>query len=439
MSRDVIADPAVLDRELTRRLQTRSAADPAFWDFSQLRERTGSHGLFQYPAMMVPELQGALLDDVVATDPATRTVYDPFSGSGTVLVESLTRGLSFVGGDVNPMAILLSTVKADPPNHDEAVDAYKETLRIAQEMPGSSPPQFFGRDKWFTSSVADDLGRLRLAIQRISDRRLRRFLWVCLAETVRLTSNSRTSTFKLHLYPEETLKERRMSAIASFKSVAERNARGLSAHWQRVKYAGVQPGQATLMQGPVQTTWSPALDAPDVLMTSPPYGDNKTTVPYGQHSYLPLQWIDENDIEGGIPDGLISSTAAIDSASLGGSNRDALARRDSLITYSPTLSSFLTILKDRKELLKRSYPSRVTILTLSRRSHPAFAQTHLLSSLWASAASEASCFRLFPSRRNCSRPWDIRESMSYSAIYRAGNGWRWRTARVQRWLKRRCS
>ena len=41
----------------------------------------------------------------------------------------------------------------------------------------------------------------------------------------------------------------------------------------------------------------PAQDIHDLLVTSPPYGDNTSTVPYGQYSYLPLQWIDLHDID----------------------------------------------------------------------------------------------------------------------------------------------
>ena len=37
---------------------------------------------------------------------------------------------------------------------------------------------------------------------------------------------------------------------------------------------------------------NPDVGAHDLIVTSPPYGDNNTTVPYGQYSYLPLQWID---------------------------------------------------------------------------------------------------------------------------------------------------
>ena len=39
----------------------------------------------------------------------------------------------------------------------------------------------------------------------------------------------------------------------------------------------------------------------DLLVTSPPYGDNRTTVPYGQHAFLPLQWVELSDIGKDIP------------------------------------------------------------------------------------------------------------------------------------------
>ena len=57
----------------------------------------------------------------------------------------------------------------------------------------------------------------------------------------------------------------------------------------------------------------------DMVMTSPPYGDNKTTVPYGQAAWLPLQWISHCDIgEAEEIKRLIASTHQIDTRSLGG-------------------------------------------------------------------------------------------------------------------------
>ena len=62
----------------------------------------------------------------------------------------------------------------------------------------------------------------------------------------------------------------------------------------------------------------------DLLVSSPPYGDNHTTITYGQHSFLPLLWIPPQDIDEDLDDSLVRNTHSIDSASLGGLLKGAL-------------------------------------------------------------------------------------------------------------------
>jgi hypothetical protein len=56
----------------------------------------------------------------------------------------------------------------------------------------------------------------------------------------------------------------------------------------------------------------------DLLVSSPPYGDNHTTITYGQHSYLELQWIPREDLPQNIDFDFLRTTQEIDSQSLGG-------------------------------------------------------------------------------------------------------------------------
>lgn len=56
-------------------------------------------------------------------------------------------------------------------------------------------------------------------------------------------------------------------------------------------------------------------DSIDLLISSPPYGDNQTTVTYGQFSSLSLFWIDPADLE--LEGWELDSYTAIDSNSLG--------------------------------------------------------------------------------------------------------------------------
>ena len=73
------------------------------------RERTKHvHRLHPYLGKFVPQLVEALLERYVR--PGGR-VLDPFSGSGTTLVQALESGYDAVGVDIAAFNVLLSTVK----------------------------------------------------------------------------------------------------------------------------------------------------------------------------------------------------------------------------------------------------------------------------------------------------------------------------------------
>ncbi|MEV8373631.1 hypothetical protein AB0P21_12880 [Kribbella sp. NPDC056861] len=294
------------------------------------------------------------MDDLLAVAPETQLVYDPFAGSGTVMLESLYRGLDFHGSDINPLAILLCQVKATPPTLQHALDAAAVALRVARGLTDPEVPNFPGIDKWFKPEIRDGLARLRhgiLAVEGLDDRR---FLWICLAETIRLVSNSRISTFKLHVYPEEEVARRESDAIKVYDTVTRQNVRRLRDHWIRMSSLDQHRSapSALLLPGSVTDQWIAPRRA-DVLMTSPPYGDNQTTVPYGQHSYLPLQWIASADLPGAFDPSLLESTHRIDSLSLGGSLKHADEARDNLCAVSPALDGFLAHIVNIPPLRKK--------------------------------------------------------------------------------------
>jgi site-specific DNA-methyltransferase (cytosine-N4-specific) len=326
-------------------LKRRTLDDPGYWNFSQNDKRSHGHALFPYPAMMVPQLQGALLDDLLAADPSVSSCYDPFAGSGTVMTEAMRRGMNFVGGDLNPLAVLLMSVKAHPlraGTMQRSIDQVTASLaRLAGDL---SRPEFRGIDKWFEPAVARDLSGLRRAIQGVASRQERRFLWVCLAATVRLVCNSRTSTFKLHAYPADVLASRRVDTIEVFKRVSSQATHQLNEQRAELESAGlITRGRYT---GKVTVSHANVLDdrdriMADALMTSPPYGDNRTTVPYGQHSFLPLMWVDRADLPcRGELDELLGSPYRLDVASIGGrSPSDHSAALKQLKDRSPSVAS----------------------------------------------------------------------------------------------------
>ncbi len=78
--------------------------------------------------MMVPEMLGQLMRLICDTDRNINTVFDPFAGSGTVLTEAMLLGKSFVGFDINPLAVLLCEAKSGPFRYDYLCDVSEEVV-----------------------------------------------------------------------------------------------------------------------------------------------------------------------------------------------------------------------------------------------------------------------------------------------------------------------
>jgi hypothetical protein len=336
-----------------------AAADK--WAFRSWSTREYSHGLFQYPAMMVPQMQRELLEELQAANDAT-SLYDPFVGSGTTLAEGMLQGLDFLGADINPLAILLCRAKAGP-YFISALEAAGD--RVCATAAGDRTRRielgWDGWEKWFRRDVAGALSKLRRAIRAERQQHSRRFLWVCLAETVRLTSNSRTSTVKLHVRPADEINSRAIDPLHTFRRVFDRNLerfdeqRAELCEAELLTPTGRFRGQVELhlhdiSSGPAPTSM---IDRCELLLTSPPYGDNVTTVPYGQAAFLPLQWIDLYDIDEDCDDRFLASTHAIDAMSLGAPLKGALEAVEPLRAASPALDGILTALctepRDRQQ------------------------------------------------------------------------------------------
>ncbi|WP_026615471.1 hypothetical protein [Ensifer aridi] len=346
-NQQLIPTPQDVDAKLLKILDAK-ADDPDFWS-SKDRDRTDSaHNIFQYPAMMVPLVQRRLLGAVLEARPEIKSVYDPFMGSGTSLVSGMHYGLNVYGNDINPLAVLISRVRTAR-SVEFTVGAIAEQV-VSEAMADrrdTIETSMANREKWFQADVSLELSRLRRAIRKCNDLWVRRFLWVTLAETVRLTSNDRTSTYKLHARPASEIERRALSPIAVFRDLARENAASFWAFRRRLNEGKQLKSAEYIAQTDVRVGdtrnakdyWGNV--APfDLLMTSPPYGDNLTTVTYGQHSYLPLQWIDFKDIDPAADVATLRTTQEIDRRSLGGAASENVWTEEKLLAASPRLKHF---------------------------------------------------------------------------------------------------
>ncbi len=326
--------------DLAERLDALAGGDSGYWSFVDRDDRDLVHSMFQYPAMMVPRLQRQLLEAFVEWDPTIQTVYDPFVGSGTVMTEAMLQGLDFFGGDINPLAVLIAQVKSESFDIDCLDAEVGRILRNADAPTAHAPSvEFPNIRKWFEPHVIDGLSRLRASIVTCGWPAVRRFCWVAFAETIRLVSNSRTSTVKLHVRPAPEISSR-PDPLPLYERVARRNLEVLREQRDVLSERGFLAGAAyrgriRLRVGDVLNTNLPR--QADLMVTSPPYGDNHTTVTYGQASYLPLQWIDRGDIRGLVSDECVENTHRIDTLSLGGTRSRHHSQQESLLARSPAL------------------------------------------------------------------------------------------------------
>jgi hypothetical protein len=339
---------AIDDRTLVSDLAELAGEDN--WAFRSWAAREYSHGLFQYPAMMVPQMQRELMERM-ATENGASSAYDPFVGSGTTMAEAMLQGFDFLGSDINPLAVLLCRAKAGPFFINALAEAGNRALATAYaDHTRAIALNWAGWEKWFRRDVAISLSHLRRAIQAEHLRSTRRFLWVCLAETVRLVSNSRTSTVKLHIRPAKEIEARDIDVCALFGRIFDRNLERFYDQHDALREEnlltaqGHYRGNITILlhnvsDGPCPSA-APASHG--MLVTSPPYGDNVTTVPYGQHAFLPLQWIDLEDIDENADERFLASTHAIDSMCLGAPLSSALDEVVGARAISPALDAVLT-------------------------------------------------------------------------------------------------
>ena len=329
------------------------------WAFKGVK-REHAHAFIKYPAMMVPQMQSEIIEAFIQQFPEIKSVYDPFVGSGTVMTEAMLHGLAFAGQDINPLAILACYVKKGP-FHTKKIKKCIDLLRkrISEDHASDIEVSFRKRDKWFTKEILIELSRIRRAIMKEHSQRVRRFFWLAMVDTVRATSNSRTNTFKLHIRTQEDIASRKISPILVFlREVNDNliriqelqsvlNAKKLLSRSSFIKPINIKCKD--IIKGGVHHNQQLF----DLLVSSPPYGDNGTTVPYGQYSYLPLQWIAPCDIPCRVPLNYLKTAQEIDRQSLGGkcSNKDNVLQ--SVKTKSHSLKFILEQLSNDKQ--KRQY------------------------------------------------------------------------------------
>ncbi|MDA8192588.1 MAG: DNA adenine methylase [Thermaerobacter sp.] len=267
-------------------------AQPENWDFRDADTKEGTHVIHSYPAMMIPQVARGLIARLRRLNADAQTLLDPFCGAGTVLVEAARQGLASWGNDLNPLALRIARARTTPV--DEAVltresDRLQEALTASRLARWDGPiPAFKGRDYWFKAEVSRALAFVQQQIARqLTDPDVRRLAEVAFSETVRLASNTRNGEFKLYRIPADRLAAFQPDVLALFSQTWQRYRAGLGEFNAALRQAAatrIVYGDSRRLAGVPDAFF-------DLMVTSPPYGDSRTTVAYGQFSRLSLEWL----------------------------------------------------------------------------------------------------------------------------------------------------
>lgn len=307
-----------------------------YWDFKNDDVKEYTHGIHNYPAMMVCPISRNILRILKQIKPIN-SVMDPFMGSGTVLVESMLSGINHIyGSDINPFAVFLSKVKttridisllqseaqqlyerinARYREYDIQIDGVDDIMRnsynldltskdgwgnnayaylgkyVEDNQINISVPDFKNIGYWFKPRVILYLSLIKEEISRIENTAIRNFIFVAFSETIRFVSNRRNGEFKMFRMPPAKVDSFEPDVIKEFSTILDRNIEKMNSFDEVCEENNAGSDVHILSNNASQLQDVPD-ESIDLVITSPPYGDSRTTVAYGEYSRLSLQWLD---------------------------------------------------------------------------------------------------------------------------------------------------
>lgn len=277
--------------------EPKSQNDTEDWTFHGASTRELTHCYHDYPARMIPQVAGKLLD---LFGLHAQQLFDPYVGSGTSLVEANLRGVNASGTDLNPLARLIAKAKTTKPKIgalEKQISLFKKMALEDKFRHVKKKNKIYGiarLDFWFKPKVIERLFQLLNFTQNIDDEEIRLFFQIALSETIRESSNTRNGEFKLYRYNEDKLAKFNPDVYGIMKSKLQRNFDGYQTYQAMIEHLKHPPYAKiysfNTVEGIPEDCISP--ESIDIVVTSPPYGDSNTTVAYGQYSRLSAAWLE---------------------------------------------------------------------------------------------------------------------------------------------------
>lgn len=259
------------------------------YDFAGQSYATLYPNLHKYPATMLPQIGIEILKEL---NISKGRMLDPYCGSGSSFVAAIHSGLRYLRGyDINPLAALIAEAKFTNVEIDELESAKNKLkhhvsafIKDKSNIESIELPTYHNLNYWFSMDTARYLCVLRKFVNEIEPKSIRRFFWVALSETIRECSYTRSSEFKLFRIKPQYIIGFNPEVVSLFFSKLSRNIDIF-----QYCYKPLLNGINVCIEAKEFNSIS---DYFDVVLTSPPYGDSRTTVAYGQFSLFANEWME---------------------------------------------------------------------------------------------------------------------------------------------------
>ena len=232
-----------------------------------------------YPAMMPDVLADSLASAYAGR--GTR-VLDPFCGTGRTLMAAAARGAHCVGLDTNPLALLLTRAKAAQARPMALQQVLSDVRHARTPGEGTQTGSFeFGRRvRYFGHAREAELWSIVQWLNALSPNAPEMLvLAAVLSATAREVSYCRQDQWKIHRISPRLRRSAQKSAWTVFE-------RRLGSVIVELRHSVPLPGRCAAYPGDARNMCCELAGCNvhrpfDLVITSPPYGDSRTTVQYG--------------------------------------------------------------------------------------------------------------------------------------------------------------
>ena len=164
----------------------------ATYTIKQANPNSYTHGMFKYPCKFIPEIPRWGIKTYLSEKRGV--IFDPFSGSGTTLLEANVNGLDAYGTEIDDIAKLIIKVKTtvlDSAQMELLDQCYSEIINIiGQDDVKLFIPAIANLEHWFSENTIKELGRMKAYIDSIKDEDVQDYFKLCMASIIKKVSNA---------------------------------------------------------------------------------------------------------------------------------------------------------------------------------------------------------------------------------------------------------